>query len=230
MGAVVDRISLKLSGDASELASVKNYLKVDDTTDDYLVTGMIADAKRVADAFLNNPFETVSPKVVFSSVSAGDTITVDGVSYEAATATDADEREFECGVSDSDDADAFVALVNSSVVGGSYQIGVPGVTATNSSGTVTFTKRNANATDPVVTSSTDVRLKVQNTRTEDDIPDEVIRWCFHYIKRHYENRAGEVASKVDGLGSVTWANPGVGSSGIGEDFSGIAHLRLNPGI
>jgi len=201
--------------------------------EDVLIFAMCAAAMEAADEYLNNPFEEIVPQVKFIAViaGAGHSITVDGVAFTAADTKDEDNRYFAVGENDSETADNFCELVNSTTLGGSYgAVGIEGVIATNTDGTVKFTKRYPRVEDIVVTSSTATRLLVRFVRTELDIPDPVKLWCLLYVKRHFENRDGHLQKNVKGSGSVVWAPNRPETQGLGEDYTLISPLRLPVGF
>jgi len=199
--------------------------------EDELILALYAAAKRAADEYLNNPFEEIIPQVKFTAVLAGHAITVDGACFTAADEKDEDKRYFKVGENDSETADNFCELVNSTTLGGSYgAVGIEGVIATNTDGTVKFTKRYPRVEDIVVTSSTATRLLVRFVRTELDIPDPVKLWCLLYVKRHFENRDGHLQKNVKGSGSVVWAPNRPETQGLGEDYTLISPLRLPVGF
>lgn len=199
--------------------------------EDELILALRDAALVAADEYLNNPFEGIIPQVKFVAVMASHSISVDSVSFTAADTKDEDEHEFVVGADDSETADNFCELVNSTTLGGSYgSVGIKGVEATNTDGTVKFTKRYPRVDDIVVTSSTATRLMVRNVRTELEIPDPVKIWCLLYVKRHFENRDGHLQEHKDGLGSVVWVPNRPESQGLGEDYTLISLLRLLPGL
>jgi len=143
--------------------------------------------------------------------------------FTAAAATDAAEREFAVGVDDDTDADELTDLVNSDIMGGSEgAVGVDGVTAANTSGSITFVKRYPNETAAVVTTSDDDRLKVTNVRTQSDVPHPVITWLFQFMAWKFGNRDGRKAERVAAMGGVEWGDaPNMTLLGLG---------RLSPGL
>jgi len=210
---------------------LKSYCYVDGTDFDGLLEELFDAGKRAADEYLNNPFEIHNPTVVFSGVVANDTITVNGQTYTAAAALDEDELEFLVGASDTATADNFVALVNSTTEGGTYgNVGVPGVNAANSSGTVTFTRRFNNIDDIVITSSDDDKLLIRQVRVNDDIPEAIVQWLFQYTKRHFENREAVIQENISGKGLKMFLSLKSEEDGMGHNFSLIRQWRLMPGF
>lgn len=199
--------------------------------EDELILAIAAAAQVAADEYLNNPFEEIIPQVKFVAVKVSHSISIDSICFTAADAKDEDEREFVVGGTDSETADNFCELVNSTTLGGSYgSVGVEGVIAANTDGTVKFTKRYPRVEDIVVTSSTATRLLVRNVRTEITVPEPVKIWCLLYVKRHFENRDGRLQEDKNGLGSVVWVPNRPESEGLGEDYTLISLFRLLPGL
>jgi len=227
---VITRVATGAIEDTDLVVAEYRYSSVA-CAEDVLILAMAAAATKAADEYLNNPFEGIVPQVKFTAVLASHAITVDSVCFTAADAKDEDKREFVVGVDDSETADNFCELVNSTTLGGSYgAVGVEGVIATNTDGTVKFTKRYPRVEDIVVTSSTATRLLVRNVRTELAVPDPVKVWCLLYVKRHFMNRDGHLQRNVDGLGSTMWIPIKAEGQGIGEDYTLISLLRLLPGF
>lgn len=59
MGAVLDRLSLAAGSD-TELAVVKQHLRVTHTAEDAFIGLLIVSSKQAADNYLGNPFQTVT--------------------------------------------------------------------------------------------------------------------------------------------------------------------------
>ena len=216
---------------ATEKTVLKSYCRVDGTDHDTLLEALFKGAKRKADEYLNNPFEVLTPTVVFSSVVADDYIVVNGKQYTCKATADEDELYFELGVDDSTTADNFVAYVNSTTLGGSYGgTGVPGVLAANSSGTVTFSRRYGNNDDIVVTSSDEDKLLVRQVRTSTDIPGDVNQWVYQYVFRNFKNRLATMSTSVSGQDSHMYVSMKAEESGMLTNFDLISHLRLMPGL
>ncbi len=223
MGAVYDGLAW-----ASYKVLLKAYLYVDGTDFDTLLEELFSSAKRRADEYLNNPFETLVPTIVFASVVAGDSITVNGQDYTAAALDNEDEREFKVGATDTLTAAAFCALVNSTTVGGSYgEVGVPGVLATPTGASVALTRRYPNVTAIECTSSNDTKLLVRHVRTSTGIPEAVRQWVYQDVFRHFENRGAVGSEGIDGVGQKTWA--GV-VQGFLTNFDLISQYRLPVGF
>jgi len=210
---------------------LKSYCYIDGTDYDSLLEEMFDAGKRKADEYLNNPFEELNPTVVFSSVVATDYIVVNGKTYTAAATGDEEELEFALGSSDSDAADNFVALVNSTTYGGSYgAVGVRGVLATNTTGTVKFTRK-CNNLDPIVVSSSDEdKLLVRQVLDDVDIPEAVIQWLFQFVKRHFDNRDALIQDTTTGQGTKMWLSMKSEEAGMVDNFSLIDKWRLSPGF
>jgi len=228
---------------------------------DDLLEALFNAAKRRADSYLNNPFEEINPTITFNGVVEGDWIsigmgTVDAGSgeqvsernllvsgttislaseysrtYTAATETDEDALEFAIGATDSETADNFCALVNSTTIGGSYSaVGVNEVIATNNNGVVTLTRRHSTIEDIVVHSSSSTRLLVRQVRTQIDIPEEVRQWVYQFVKRHFDNRDALIQKNVKGRDVRMWASMKSEESGMVDNFDLISHLRVPVGI
>ena len=202
---------------------------------DALLESLFDSAKRRADAYLNNPFEELMPTIVFDSVVAGDYITIGfddhSAMYSAADALDEDALEFAVGSTDSETADNFCALINSTTLGGSYGlVGIEGVLAANSAGSVVLTRRYGYVGDIDVTTSSDTKLLVRQVRTSIDIPEEVIQWIQQYVKRHFDNRAALLHASTVGRDTRIWGTLKEGQAGMADNFDLISHLRLSPGL
>ena len=210
---------------------VKAYCHVDGTDHNDLLERLFDAAKRKADEYLNNPFEVLQPTVLFSSVVVDDYIVVNGKTYTCATTADEDELDFALAGTDSLTADNFVTYVNSTTLGGSYgATGVAGVLATNSSGTVTFSRRYGNYDDIVVTSSDEDTLLVRQVRTSTDIPVDVNQWVYQYVARNFRNRLAAMQMSVSGQDSNMFVSMKSEESGMQTNYDLIAHLRLMPGL
>lgn len=207
----------------------------DEGVSDYddLLEELFKAAKHKADEFLNNPFEVLNPVIAFSDVEKADYIVVNGQTYTVADALDEDELEFALGADDSETADNFCALVNSTTLGGSYgAVGVEGVLATNAEGTVTLTRRYgyANCEDIEVESSDEDRLLVRQVRASIDIPEDVPQWIFQRVKRHFDNRDALIQENVSGRGVKMWLTMKSEEAGMVDNFDLISHLRIPVGI
>jgi len=217
MGAVADLTYASYEDEAKE------YLWIDGTDWDTILERFWDAACRKADDYLCNPFEEIIPTLVFADVEAADTVTINDVVFTAAAATDADERQFAVGVDDDTDAGELTDLVNSPIIGGSKgAVGIDGITAVNTSGSITFAVRYPNATMAVVTSSNDTRLKVTNVRTSGDVPHPVIMWLFQFMAWKFANRDGRKAERVSAMGGVEW--------GDAPDMTLLVLYRLSPGL
>lgn len=216
---------------AASSASVRSYCGVDGSDHDTLLLEMFNGGKRRADEYLNNPFEVLNPTCVFDTVVADDYIVVNGKTYTCKADADEDELEFALGSDDSETADNFVTYVNSTSLGGSYgATGVEGVLATNSSGTVTFTRRWNNPDDIVVTSSDEDTLLVRQVRTSIDVPADVNQWLYQYIRRHFRNRSALMMDSPAGVGQSMYVSMKSEESGMNENWDLIDHLRFCPGL
>jgi len=231
-GPVYTRIEWEEEGaDPTEKTLVKAYCNVDGTTFDSLLERLFNAAKRDADAFLNNPFEELNPTIAFSGVEADDWIEVNGLMFTAADELDEDELEFAVGDTDSDTADNFVALVNSTTLGGSYDVvGVAGVSATNSEGTVTLARRFGNVDGIDVDSSDEDKLLVRQVRTNTTIPEEVYTWIYQYIFRNFRNPGAILQESVAGKGQQMWVGMKSEESGMTTNYDLIARFKKVVGI
>ena len=201
----------------------KEYLWIDDTDWDTTLERFWDAACRKADDYLCNPFEEIVPTLVFADVEANDRVTINDQVFTAAAATDADEREFAVGTDDDTDADELQDLVNSNIMGGSEgAVGIDGITAVNTSGSITFAVRYPNATMAVVTSSNDTRLKITNVRTSSDVPHPVIMWLFQFMAWKFANRDGRKSERIAAMGTIEW--------GDAPEMALLALYRLSPGI
>lgn len=187
---------------------VKDWLSIgsSDTTYDTILQRLLKAAARKADEYMMNPFEDLVPTITLASVAVGDSVLVNGQSYEAADAEDEDEREFDRSGSDTDAATSLASLIDSDILDGSFgPVGVEGVSAASSGAVVTLSKRFANAKDIEVTSSDDTTLKVEITRTSGTIPDDVILWCHAFIAWRFGNRDGRLSERREaGVTGVDW--------------------------
>jgi len=211
----------------------KAYCNVDGTDYDTLLEALFDAAKRKADEYLNNPFEVLNPTIVFSGVEENDYITVNGRSYTVADALDEDELYFALGDTDSDTADNFCSLVNSTTLGGSYgAVGVVGVTATNKEGTVTLTRRYPYPGNKLieVASSDEDKLLVRQVRTSVTIPEDVEQWIMQRVKRHFDNRDALLSENITGKSVKTWISMKSEEAGMVDNFDLLSHYILLPGL
>lgn len=189
---------------------LKDWLDIErtETSYDTILQRLVQAAGRKADEYLMNPFEDIVPKVTLVSVAEGDSVSVNGQSFEAADAQDADEREFDVSGTDAEAATSLAALVNSNVLGGTEgAVGVPGVTASVASNVVTFAKRFPNVIDIEVTSSDDTSLVVAKTRTSAAIPNDVVLWCHSFIAWRFGNRDGKLSERREaGVTGIEWGD------------------------
>lgn len=190
--------------------------------DDTTLANLLEAAKEAADKYLNNPFEVDVPQITVSSPVVGNRVTIDGIAFEAAAATDISEHQFKVGVSDTLDADELCLCINSDIMGGDGgAYGVAGVLATNTSGVIKLTKRSGRV-KKILASGSYASLLVEYVRTEGPIPKAVSLWVLQRIARGFEVRTeGLKAQTTSGLGSQTWDK---------EDFSLLEPLHLSPGL
>jgi hypothetical protein len=171
---------------------LKSYCQVDGTTYDAVLERLFNAAKAKADTFLNNPFEVYNPTIKLTGVAADDWVTINGQTYTAATVGDEEDLEFAVGATDLLTADNLCLLINSTTLGGSYgSIGVPGVTATNSAGTIALTRRYPYPDTRAINveSADDDTMMVRQVRTAGSVPQEVVQWIYEYTFRHFRNPA-----------------------------------------
>lgn len=239
MGAVADQ----LTWTADVTSAAKRWLRIatydtdgaeiTDTTEDADLERLFDTAVKLADLYVNNPFMENVPQVVFDGIEAADYIVVNGQSYTARDTGDEEELEFALGSSDSEAANNFVTLVNSTTLAGSWgAIGVEGVKATNDSGTVTFAHRNreSDVEDIVVSSSDDDKLMVRYVRTQITLPDAITQWVFGYMMRRYENPQGLTLVK-DASGVTRYYTGMRGEINAMEvDYTDLAPFRLPAGF
>lgn len=198
---------------------------------DTLLLKLFNAAKRKADEYLCNPFEVLRPTIAFSSVELNDYITVNGQTYMIASAEDEDELYFALAASDTLTATNFCTLVNSTTLGGSYgAVGVAGVSAANSEGTVTLSRRYAYPDGKLieVASSDEDKLLVRQVRTSLDIPDDVGQWIMQRVKRHFDNRDALISENISGLSVKQWLSMKSEEAGMIDNFNLIDLYRLLP--
>ena len=203
-----------------------------DSDHDTLLEALFNAAKRKVDGYLNNPFEVLNPTIAFSSVVANDYITVNGQTYTAKATADEDDLYFALGDDDSGTADNFVAYVNSTTLGGSYGVvGVNGILATNSEGTVTLTRRQGYALSKLieVSSSDEDKLMVRQVRTQISIPDVVTQWICQFIKRHFDNRAALIQKQLTGKSLEMYLSMKSEEAGLVDNYDLLSQYRLTPG-
>jgi hypothetical protein len=189
---------------------LKDYLDIERTETDYdtVLQRFVLAAAKKADEYLCNPFEDLVPTLTFASAAEGESVSVNGQSFEAADAESADDREFDVSGTDEEAATSLAPLVNSNVLGGSEgAVGVAGVTATVDGAVVSFTKRYANVTDITVTTSNDTTLKVEIERTSGSVPADVILWCHAWIAWKFANRDGRLSERREsGVTGIDWGD------------------------
>lgn len=227
------------SGPVSALAfadystALKQYCQVDGTEYDTILATLFNAATKKADTFLNNPFETQNVTITLSGVTANDWVEINGQTYTAAAETDEEEKEFAVGDTDSDTADNLAALINSSTLGGSYgAVGVPGITATNVSGTITLTRRYNYPDSKLihVESADEDTILVRQVRTSLDIPDEVYQWIYQYVFRHWRNPGAVVQESVAGEGQKMWVGMKSEDAGMTDNYDLIHQYRIPVGL
>jgi hypothetical protein len=220
MGAVATGLTWAVKG-----ATVKAYCNVDGTSNDTVLEALFKAAVAKADLYLNNPFETYNPTIVLSGVAANDWITVNGQTYTAAVGAVEEDLEFEVGATDSLTADNLCARINSTTLGGSYGcVGVPDITATNATGTITLTRRYPypNSKRIEVESADDETMMVRQVRTALSLPDEILQWVCQYVFRHFRNPAAMASENEVGMYAMGGA--------MVETYDLIAQYRLSPGF
>lgn len=210
---------------------LKGYCLVDGADFDDLLEALFDAAKRKADEYLCNPFEVLRPTIAFSGVEVNDYITVNGQTYKVAATADEDELYFALGDTDSDTADNFCTLVNSTTLGGSYgAVGVAGVLGANSEGTVTLSRRYAYPNGKLieVASSDEDKLLVRQVRTSIDIPEDIIQWIMQRVSRHFRNRDALIQENITGESVKMWLSMKSEEAGMIDNFDLLSHYRLLP--
>jgi len=216
---------------ATYTSLVRSYCGVDGSDHDALLEVLFNASKRKADEYLNNPFTELVPTVVFDGVVADDYIVVNGKTYTCKATADEDELEFALGSDDSETADNFAAYVNSTSLGGSYgATGAEGVTAANTSGSVTLTADYGYCDDIVVTSSDEDKLLVRQVLTSTDIPEDVNQWLYQRIRRHFRNPSALMSDTQSGIGQDVYMTMREEGAGMADTFDVISHLRFCPGL
>lgn len=187
---------------------IYQYCYITGTAHDAVLARFLTAAARHADEYLRNPFTEEQVLITLASVAVGNSLTIDGALFTAATATNEKEREFKCGVSDAEDAVALLALINSTTIGGSHgAVGVSTVVGTNEAGVITLKHRYPNEGDIAVTSTDDDRLLVALTRVQLDIPADVYVWCCQFVAWKFGNRDGRKSERSEmGISSVDWGD------------------------
>ena len=190
-------------------AEVKGYLFIEpsETSYDTTLSRLMLAAARKADEYLMNSFEDITPKVTVASPSANAQVYVDGCVFTAKAAgnADADAREFEIGATDAETAEKLITLINSEIVGGVAEIGVPGVTASRSEAVITLSKRYSNVTDIECSSTDDDTLRVDLYRVAAAVPADVVLWCLAFVAWRFANRDGRKSERTEsGVTGVDW--------------------------
>lgn len=190
-------------------AELKDYLWIEATETSYDVTleRLVKAAARKADEYLMNAFEDLTPKITIASPTVGDQVEINGCAFTAkgATDADADEREFAIGATNDLTAQALVDLINSPILGGVAEIGVPGVTASRSGAVVTLAKRYDNVTNIACSSTDDDTMRVDLHRVAAAVPNDVILWCLAFVAWRFANRDGRSGERSEGgVTGVDW--------------------------
>lgn len=187
---------------------LKEYCYITGASHDAVLARFLTAAARHADEYLRNPFTEKQVKITLASVQEGETVIIDGAIFTAAAATDETEREFKRGVSDTADAVALLALVNSEILGGTYgAIGIETVIGTNLIGVITLKHRYPNECDISVTSSDEDQLRVSIIRAQLSIPDDVLVWCYQFVAWKFGNRDGRKSERSEmGISSINWGD------------------------
>ena len=190
-------------------AEMKDYLFIEtsETSYDTTLSRLMLAAARKADEYLMNAFEDITPKITVASPSANDQVDVNGCAFTAKAAgnADADSREFEIGATDADTAQNLVNLINSDILSGVAEIGVPGVTASRSGSVITLSKRYPNVTNIECSSTDDDTLRVDLYRVAAAVPADVILWCEAFVAWRFANRDGRKSERSEsGVTGVDW--------------------------
>ena len=188
-------------------AEVKDYLFIEtsETSYDTTLSRLMLAAARKADEYLMNAFEDITPKITVAAPDIGDEVQINGCTFTADAVTDADERQFAIGATDADTAQNLINLINSEIVGGVAEIGVPGVTASRSGAVITLSKRYSNVTDIECSSTDDGTLRVDLYRVAAAVPADVILWCEAFVAWRFANRDGRKSERSEsGVTGVDW--------------------------
>jgi len=210
MGACVDRLNLAIgegSSAVSELDAVKAYLRVEHEADDDQITALIADAKQIADDFLNNAFEVKRAYIVVLAAAVGDMVYVDGMTFRVAASApatrtqDVTTQDFAIGADDEETAENLAAIINDEMYGALY------VLATQDSTEIALTWRRPKR-EPVTASEVSTSLSVRARRTQVPIPAAVRRGVLRTIAQMYDQRQDGVgAQAISGRGSTSYGAP-----------------------
>lgn len=190
-------------------AEMKGYLFIETTETSYDVTlsRLMLAAARKADEYLMNEFEDLTPKITVTSPSADDQVDVNGCAFTAKSAADAedDDREFAIGATNDLTAQALVDLINSDILSGVAEIGVPGVIASRSGNVITLSKRYSNVTNIECSSTDDDTLRVDIYRVAAAVPADVILWCEAFVAWRFANRDGRKSERTESeVTGVDW--------------------------
>ncbi len=179
-------------------AEMKDYLFIETTETSYDTTlsRLMLAAARKADEYLMNSFEDITPKITVATPSVDDQVDVNGCAFTAKATGSADDREFAIGATDDLTAQALVDLINSSILGGVAEIGVPGVTASRSGSVITLSKRYPNVTNIECSSTDDDTLRVDLYRVAAAVPADVILWCEAFVAWRFANRDGRKSERL----------------------------------
>ena len=190
-------------------AELKDYLFIETTETSYDVTlqRLVKAAAKKADEYLMNAFEDLTPKITVAAPVANAQVDINGCAFTAKAAADADddEREFAIGATNDLTAQALVDLINSDILGGVAEIGVPGVTASRSGAVITLSKRYDNVTNIACSSTDDDTLRVDLYRVAAAVPEDVIQWCLAFVAWRFANRDGRSGERTEsGVTGVDW--------------------------
>jgi len=191
-------------------SEVKDYLFIETTETSYdtVLERLVKAAARKADEYLMNAFEDLTPKITIASPVADQQVDINGCAFTVkASDADADDREFAIGATNDLTAQALVDLINSDILGGVAEIGVPGVTASRSGAVITLAKRYDNVTNIECSSSDDTTLRVDLYRVAATVPDDAILWCLAFVAWRFENRDGRKSTRTEsGVTGVDWGD------------------------
>jgi len=201
----------------------KRWLRITWDTEDDDLEMLFDTAVALADGYIDDPFEEIRPTIALVGLEEGDYVIIDGATFTAADAEDEDEREFAIGSDNSATADNLIALINSTTLGGSYgAVGVEGVIASNTSGTITLSRRASDGKEIAATSSDEDRLLVRQVRTSLDLPSVVSQWILQFMKRRYINREALMMEQEPGAGSKTYGGFKSEAEAMAVDYTLIA--------
>jgi hypothetical protein len=176
--------------------------------EDSLLDTLIAAAKAAADDFLGPAFAAKVATLTLSGVVAGDSVYIDGYTYQAASATDVTKRQFQVGATDEDTAGNLLTCLSCGLFSADdIPYGLVDVDATRS-GAVLSLALQPSRTKRVHMSSNSSRIVCTYVRTDLAIPEPVKLGVLRFIARHYQQRVdGLKAESVSGLSSQDWSAP-----------------------